>query len=357
RLGLIASAAGVVVSFAALAGVMIALRAGGAAIGWGMQFQQPLFLIFMMALVMLFAANLWGLFEVPLPAALAEWGGAGQGQGLVGSFATGVFATLLATPCSAPFLGTAIGFALAAGWAETLMIFLVMGIGLALPYLAIAAIPHLIAWLPRPGHWMIVLRRVLGVALSATAAWLAWVLAAESGIAAAAAAFVLVAAMPLVLYILRRIQARAAVVAALLALAFLVPVAVPAPARPAAASAAADGIWQPFDPGAITRLVAQGRTVFVDVTADWCLTCKLNERFVIDTPAVKRRLAGAGVVAMRADWTRPSTRIADYLEGFGRYGIPFNAVYGPGLPAGRALPELLTPEEVVTALDQSRKGG
>jgi suppressor for copper-sensitivity B len=356
RLGLLAAASGVVVSFAVLAGIMIALRAGGVAIGWGMQFQQPLFLIFMMAVVMLFAANLWGLFEVPLPAALAEWGGAGQGHGMLGSFATGIFATLLATPCSAPFLGTAIGFALAAGSIETLLIFLAMGIGLATPYLAIAAIPPLVAWLPQPGRWMVVLRRVLGVALAATAAWLASVLAAESGLAAAAAALVLVAAMPLVLHLLRPMQARAAVVATLLALAFLIPVAVPAP-LPRASVAEAGGIWRPFDPAAIARLVAEGHSVFVDVTADWCLTCKLNERLVIDTPAVKRRLAAANVVAMRADWTRPSTRIARYLEGFGRYGIPFNAVYGPGLPRGRALPELLTPGEIAAALNRSRKGG
>jgi suppressor for copper-sensitivity B len=355
RLGLIASAAGVVASFLALAGIMIALRAAGVAVGWGMQFQQPLFLIFMMALVTLFAANLWGLFQVPLPGALADWGGAGQGQGVLGNFLTGAFVTLLATPCSAPFLGTAVGFALAAGGTETLLIFVAMGMGLALPYLAIAAMPRLVGWLPRPGHWMVVLRRVLGVALAATAIWLAWILAAESGPVAAAAALVLIAAMPAVLYLLRGIEARAAVVAALLALAFLIPAALPAP--PPAAAAADDGIWQPFDPAAITGLVNQGRTVFVDVTADWCLTCKLNERLAIDTPAVKRRLAAAGVVAMRADWTRPSPRIARYLEGFGRYGIPFNAVYGPALPQGRALPELLTPDEVVSALEHSRKGG
>jgi suppressor for copper-sensitivity B len=355
RHGLLASAAGVVVAFVALAGIMIALRAGGVAVGWGMQFQQPLFLIFMMALVVLFAANLWGLFEVPLPGAIAELGGAGQGHGLIGSFVTGMFATLLATPCSAPFLGTAIGFALASDSAETLLIFFTLGAGLALPYLAIAAIPRLVAWLPRPGPWMIVLRRVLGGALTATALWLAWVLAAESGGAAALAALVLIAAMPAALYLLRRVQARTAVVAALLALAFLIPAAVPAPPR--AATVRDEGIWQPFDPGAIARLVSEGRTVFVDVTADWCLTCKLNERLAIDAPAVRRRLAAKGVVAMRADWTRPNARITRYLEGFGRFGIPFNAVYGPALPRGRALPELLTPDEVVSALDRSRKGG
>jgi suppressor for copper-sensitivity B len=353
RLGLLASTAGVIVSFLVLAGAIIGLRAAGVAVGWGVQFQQPLFLIFMMALVTLFAANMWGLFEVPLPSAVAEWGGAGHGRGVLGNFVAGVFATLLATPCSAPFVGTAIGFALGAGSAVTVAIFLALGIGLALPYLAIAAVPGLVAWLPRPGYWMVVLRRVLAVALAATALWLAWVLAAENGGIAALVALVLMAGVPASLYLLRHLQARGAVVAALVALAFLIPEALPAPLP----APVADGFWQPFDPGAIGRLVGEGSIVFVDVTADWCLTCKLNERFAIDTPAVRRRLAAKGVIAMRADWTRPSDRIERYLQGFGRYGIPFNAVYGPTVPQGRALPELLTPDAVASALDGSRKGG
>src|SRR6185437_12973332 len=322
RWGLLASAAGVIVAFLVLALATIALRAGGVAVGWGIQFQQPLFLIFVMAVVTFFAA--------------------------------GAFATLLATPCSAPFVGTAVGFALAAGSGAMLAIFVAMGVGLALPYLAIAAAPALVAWLPPPGRWMIVLRRILGIALAATGVWLAWVLSEESGIAAALAAAVLMLAVPVALYLLRHLQARGAAVAALVALAFLIPAAMPAPPR---ATPEVDGFWRPFDPDAIQKLVSEGRVVFVDVTADWCLTCKLNERLAIDTPSVRRRLAADGVVAMRADWTRPSPEIERYLRGFGRYGIPFNAVYGPALPQGRALPELLTPDAVASALDRSRKGG
>ncbi len=353
RLGLLASALGVISAFLALACVTIMVRGAGLAVGWGVQFQQPLFLIFMMVLVTLFAANLWGLFEVPLPSAVAEWGAADGGRGMLGNFVAGAFATLLATPCSAPFVGTAVGFALAAGAGDILAIFVALGVGLALPYLAIAALPRLVAWLPRPGAWMMVLRRVLGLALAATGLWLAWVLAAESGMIAALVALCLMVAVPIALYLLRRLPARAAAVAALVALAFLIPAALPAPPH----GIAVTGFWQPFDPNAISRLVKEGRTVFVDVTADWCLTCKLNDRLAIDTPAVRERLTAKGVVAMRADWTRPSDRIEHYLQGFGRYGIPFNAVYGPALPQGRALPELLTPGAIAAALDQSRKGG
>jgi suppressor for copper-sensitivity B len=352
RLGLLASAAGVVAAFLVLALATIGLRGAGVAIGWGIQFQQPLFLIFMMALVTLFAANLWGLFDVPLPSAVAQWGGADRGRGMLGNFAAGAFATLLATPCSAPFVGTAIGFALASGGETILAIFAAMGVGLALPYLAIAAWPPLVGWLPRPGAWMIVLRRLLGLALAATGLWLAWVLASESGMAATLTALALMIAAILVLYLFH-IPARAAAVAALIALAFLAPTALPTPPRVSVET----GYWRPFDPAAIQTLVGEGRTVFVDVSADWCLTCKLNERLAIDAPSVRARLAAPGVVAMRADWTRPDSAIERYLQSFGRYGIPFNAVYGPALPAGRALPELLTPDAVAAALDQSRKGG
>ena len=354
RLGFLASAAGVIAAFLVLAVATIALREAGLAVGWGMQFQQPMFLVFMIALVTLFAANLWDLFEVPLPGAIADWGGTGVGSGWLASFVAGVFATLLATPCSAPFLGTAIGFALAAGDGEIAIVFLALGIGLAAPYLLIAAAPGLVSWLPRPGRWMVILRRVLGIALAATAIWLAFVLAAESGFAAAAAVALLMVCVPAVLFWLRRFRTSAPALAALVALAFFVPTVLPPPPKPAVA---ADNFWRPLDVSAIGALVGQGKTVFVDVTADWCLTCKLNEQLAMGTPSVKAKLEAPNVVAMRGDWTRPDPAIADYLRGFGRYGIPFNAVYGPALPDGKALPELLTPDAVENAVREAREGG
>ncbi|HET7594487.1 MAG TPA: thioredoxin family protein, partial [Stellaceae bacterium] len=346
RLGFLASAAGVIVSFLALAAALVALNAAGVAIGWGVQFQQPLFLIGMVALLTLFACNLWGFFEVPLPSALAALGSAGEGRLLLGNFAAGAFATLLATPCSAPFLGTAIGFALAAGPFEIFAIFLALGIGLAAPYLLVALLPRLALWLPRPGHWMVTLRRALGVVLAATALWLVSVLVTQTGMAAALAAGALIAGAALALLLLRRPAARRAVPAALLAAAFLVPLVLSAPPT----TLRADAFWRPFDRAQIDRLVSDGQVVFVDVTADWCLTCKLNEQLVIGNPAVSARLSAPGVVAMRADWTRPSAAIATYLRGFGRYGIPFNAVYGPAAPQGVALSEILTPDQVLAAL-------
>jgi suppressor for copper-sensitivity B len=357
RLSFVASAAGIVAAFLTLAGGLVALKAGGAAIGWGIQFQQPWFLIAMTLVVTLFAANLWGLFEIGLP----SWVGAlderaHRVRGVGGHFLSGVFATLLATPCTAPFLGTAVGFALARGAAEIFAVFAALGVGMALPYLAVAAVPSLATRLPRPGRWMERLKQLLGLALAATAGWLLTVLGAVVGAAAAAAIGGLMAAAALFLRhrlpVFRRVGG--ALVATLALLAFFVPAQAPSsPAGgPPPAKADAGIVWQPFDPEAIARLVGEGKVVFVDVTADWCITCQVNKALVINQGEVARRLKG-DVVALRADWTRPSDEIAHYLAGFGRYGIPFNAIYGPAAPAGIVLPELLTEADVLAALDRA----
>lgn len=353
RLGFLATAVGVILSFLALAATMVGLKAAGVAVGWGVQFQEPLFLIGMVALLTLFACNLWGFFEVPLPQWLTGVAAAGQGRAMLGNVAAGAFATLLATPCSAPFLGTAVGFALAAGPSEIFAIFLALGIGLASPYLLVALVPALARGLPRPGRWMLTLRRILGVALAMTALWLVSVLVTQIGIVAAFAVAALMIAAAAALALRKMPVIRRAVFVMLLAAAFLVPATL---SRPPAA-AAADAFWHPFDRAAIDRLVGEGRVVFVDVTADWCLTCQVNKRLVIDAPAVQARLAAPGVVAMRADWTRPSDIIATYLRGFGRYGIPFYAVYGPGAPGGLPLSEILTVDHVTAALTEAARPG
>ena len=346
RRGFLGTALGIVLSFLVLAATTAALKASGAAVGWGVQFQDPLFLIFLAVVLVLFACNLWGVFEVPLPrgaAALAE-------RGPLGSVATGAFATLLATPCSAPFLGTALGFALAAGPLEIVAIFLALGIGMALPYLLVAAVPALARALPRPGRWMIHLRRLLGLLLAGTAIWLLAILSGELGLRPALAVALLLGFGALTLAVLREPVTRWSLVAIALLAALFVPAVVP---MPRAAPVAEAGPWQAFDPAAIGGLVRDGHVVVVDVTADWCLTCKVNERLVLDAAPVKEALAQPGVVAMRADWTRPNPAIAAYLGRFGRYGIPFNAVYGPAAPGGLLLPELLTAGAVTGALAQA----
>jgi len=307
RASFIASAAGIVAAFAALAGILIAVKAGGATIGWGIQFQQPLFLGALALLCLALAANTWGWFQIPVPAIAGALGNltdrAEPRRPLLASFLSGVLATILATPCSAPFVGTAVGFALARGPQEIVLIFLTMGLGLAGPYLAIAAMPGLVRWMPRPGGWMRWLKRALGLSLAATGLWLGVILAQQTGLLAA--------------------------------------------------SQTSDGIaWTKFDAGAIPGLVADGKVVFVDVTAEWCLTCKANKEFVLTKAPVVGALGEA--VPMRADWTNPDPAISAYLAGFGRFGIPMNVVYGPKAPQGILLPELLSSDDVMTALQQAK---
>ena len=358
RTGFLASAAGIVVSFLALATGVAGLRLAGETVGWGVQFQQPVFLVFMAVVVTLFSANLFGLFEIRLPGAVSDMAtGAGGGRvhGKMGHFLTGVFATLLATPCSAPFLGTAVSFALSRGAAEIYAVFLCLGIGLALPYLAGAAFPGLATRLPRPGRWMVTLRRGLAILLLATAAWLVTVLAVQLGLWHAIAVAAALAALLLGLVFARpgagatrRAGRGLAGVAAAAALALAIwPGAGPGGAR------TAPDHWMTFDRQAIAPAVASGKIVFVDVTADWCITCQVNKALALNNDAVRRRFADDGVVAMVADWTRPSDAIGAYLKSFGRFGIPFNAVYGPARPDGEPLPELLTEATVLEAMERA----
>lgn len=357
RLSFLASAAGIVTTFLVLAGLAVGLKGLGVAVGWGIQFQQPLFLIGMIVLLSLFAANLFGFFEVRLPGAVSDMGaGHGAPSSLVEHFGAGVFATLLATPCTAPFLGTAIGFALAAGPLEIAVIFAALGVGMAAPYLALAAAPGFARVLPRPGPWMLTVKKVLGIALTGTAAWLVWVLSAQIGdTGALVVAALMVAALAVLgakaLLSRPRGVVASSLVAVLAAAAFAAPYF--APVDTAATDARVTTDWRPFDRAAIPGLVAAGNIVFVDVTADWCVTCLVNKEAVVERGATAEALKRPHVIPMQADWTNPDEGISHYLNSFGRYGIPFNVVYGPGAPEGIVLPELLTQRAVIEALEKA----
>jgi len=222
---------------------------------------------------------------------------------------------------------------------------------MAAPYLLVAAVPGLARVLPRPGRWMIYLRWLLGALLLGTALWLLVVLSGELGLRAALAIALLLGFAGLALAVLHEPVSRWMLVGAALIGALFVPTL--APSLPRLAVAAAEGPWQAFDAAAIGGLVRDGHVVMVDVTADWCLTCKVNERLVLDRAPVRDDLTKPGVVAMRADWTRPNRAIDAYLARFGRVGIPFNVVYGPAAPGGLPLPELLTAGAVTKALAQA----
>lgn len=356
RVGFAATALGIVVSFLLLAGALAVLKESGQAVGWGIQFQQPVFLAVMALVTTGFAASLFDWLHIGIPGRLAEPTIRGPRPAWVQSFLSGALATLLATPCSAPFLGTAVGFALSRGVADILAIFLCLGLGMALPYAAAALLPGVAAWIPPPGQWMAVLRRLLGVLLLGTAAWLLIVLSGVVGpVAAGSVAVALAAFLAFVGWSAHAVPFGAQGRPRGFALAFTVAAAAVAiwPADAARGHFADGRDASSFDPDRIAPIVARGGTVLVDVSAAWCITCKLNEIAALGSAGVRARLARPGTVVMRADWTRPDPGISRYLAGYGRCGIPLDVVYGPGRPTGEALPELLTPGIVEAALDRA----
>ncbi len=363
--GALATAAGIVVSFLALATVAIAARAAGAAVGWGIQFQRPGFVAFLAVVVVLFCLNLWGLFEINLPQSLARLGGSGPREGIAGHFASGLFATLMATPCSAPFLGTAVGFALAQQAPVILAIFAAVGLGMALPYLLLAAAPGTARFLPRPGEWMNTLRGIMGFLLAAAAVWLFYVLSSQVTPERVAAIELGLLALSLFLWLRHRHMASGnprratrliaeigmiAAVAATVGIAAIAP-AIGATKDPRLAAETSAGLisWEPWERTRAEELAGQGKLVFVDVTADWCFTCKVNERLVLETPEVAGAFSEHAVVPMKADWTNRNEEIGKFLAEHGRYGIPFYLLYRPGQEP-HVFSELLTKEGLVEAV-------
>lgn len=359
RAGFLASAAGILACFLLLGTVAVGLQSAGLAAGWGIQFQQPAFLVFMIAVITLFACNMWGLFEIRLPGAVAD-AAAGSGNesgGLGGHFLTGAFATLLATPCTAPFLGTAVGFALSRGPLEIYAVFTALGIGLALPWIVVAAFPILANRLPKPGHWMITLKRILSIALIGTAVWLLSVLWFQIGSAATGIIASLMIAIAFSIWQYRHLGDRARfatwIVVGLLTAISMVGANSFTGAGTDRVVADDDRTWRKFDLAAVNAEVAKGNTVLVDVTADWCLTCQVNKSLVLNRGRVAEILGAGSIIAMKADWTRPDPAITAYLKSFGRYGIPFNVVYGPSMPKGVPLPEILTESNVLAAFEKA----
>jgi len=358
--GALATTAGIVVSFLALAAAAVLARSAGSAIGWGIQFQNAGFVAFLAAVVLLFCFNLWGLFEIPLPASLARFADQRQGgEGPAGHFASGLFATLMATPCSAPFLGSALGFALGQTAPVIFAVFLAVGLGMSLPYLLLAAVPSAASILPRPGAWMNTFKGLMGFLLAGAAVWLFYVLAAQLDAVRLAMVQLLLLGMGLFAWLLhhsplgapvRKIWGAGMLLCALGA-PFLAARGANSGAHATLAAAATKHLiaWQAWDEATAERLAAEGRTVFVDVTADWCFTCKVNERLVLETPEMAATFDKLGVVALRADWTNRNDTIAAYLAKHDRYGIPFYLVYRRDRPP-TVLPELLTRDNVLAAL-------
>jgi thiol:disulfide interchange protein DsbD len=356
----LAFAGGVVGFFWLLAGTLLVLRAGGEEIGWGFQLQSPGFVVFLSALFLLVALNLFGVFEVGY-SLTAAGNLAPRSGGLSSSFASGALATIVATPCTAPFMGSALGFALSQPAWSTLLVFTALGAGMAAPYVVLAASPALLDRLPRPGAWMETFKQVMGFPMLATVVFLLWLFGRQLGVSAMA---VLLASLLLVTmgaWIYGRSAARtgtaslgAVALAGLLVIAGVALGFVQAQAAPAdSGKPHAGGVWEPYSASRLAELRAAGTPVFLDFTADWCLTCQVNERVALDRDEVQARFRAEGVVLMKADWTRHDDAITQALAGYGRQGVPVYVLYGrtPGAPP-RLLPEVLTPGLVLSTLDE-----
>ncbi len=374
RLHGLAYTAGVLGSMLALASLVLALRLAGHAVGWGFQFQEPLFVAGIAALLVAFALNLFGVFEIELgQGRLADIGQ--DSTGLTRSAFEGLLAVVLATPCTAPFLGTAVGFAFASSGYAIVAIFVAIGFGLASPFLLVSFFPALARFVPRSGPWMLKLRAGLGFCLLGTVVWLLWIVDQSAGPNAVAALMAALLFMAFLLWTFGQLQpmrsvwlGRASAFGiALLAFGsfnlidFDVARASTAGGAGGAgggahaagdAGSAEDGEFRPYSEAAVRASLATGRPAFVIFTADWCITCKVNESTVLDRPEVREALSEGGYVLFLADWTRRDETIRTKLAEFGRAGVPLYLVYDPASPdSPRVLSELLTRDAVLAALD------
>jgi thiol:disulfide interchange protein DsbD len=347
-------AAGILVCFWLVAGVLLVLRAGGEALGWGYQLQSPIVISALAALFFVLGLNLSGMFELGTSIQTAA-GNVRERSGLAGAFFGGMLATAIATPCTAPFMGAALGFALTQPPLDSMLVFSALALGMGLPYVILALRPALTRWLPRPGRWMESLRQLLAFPLYLTVVWLVWILGQQQDVTAAArllAALVLVAAA---LWAWQRLARSARGWAVGLAAAFAAgalwfawPQEVPvAPTG----SAQATG-WRAYSEADLEQARGAG-PVFVDFTAAWCVTCQVNKRVVLDTAPVVAAFSRTGTTRLRADWTRRDAVITAALARLGRSGVPVYAVYGRGAAAPELLPEVLTPDLVVAALERA----
>ncbi len=361
-------AAGTLSTFLLMALVVIALQQLGVAVGWGFQFQQPLFVLVMASVVALMTVSMFGVFDISVNSGVQGLDGLTKQEGLRGAFFTGVLATLLSTPCTAPFLGTALGFAFTQPWLVIIMIFLSIGMGLSAPYLALTYNPAWLKMMPKPGMWMVRLKEAMGFAMLLTLVWLVSVLVSQCGPAA-----VLPTCLWLVTLVVcgwlygafapphasvfqrRSVMALIAAVALLSGWCFL-PSLTTARKQTGLHVSALGVTTEEFSEEALKRHLAAGRVVVLDFTADWCLTCQVFEKTVLSSSEVQQALVANNAVVLRCDWTNGDPLITAKLREFGRSGVPVYVVYSPHRTnSPQLLPEVLTRSAVVEALVQARQ--
>ncbi len=349
----LAFGAGVLLSFWLLAGVLMALRAGGEQLGWGFQLQSPIVVALLALLMFALALNLSGVFEIGLT--LTQLGAKGAGTGYSDSLLTGVLAVLVAAPCTAPFMGAALGFALVQPAFVGMLVFTALALGLALPFVILASAPQLLRFLPRPGAWLETLKQLFAFPLYATVVWLLWVFGQQAGVDALA-----VVLLALIVFALgawswargvrsdRRVT-RLAAVGVMLGALTITALGATRMTRPATVAAVTPG-WDPWSEQRVRELRTEGRPIFVDFTAAWCLSCQVNERVALRTQTVERAFGAANVALLRADWTSRDSAITNVLASFGRSGVPLYVLYPAGTGTPSILPAVLTPGIVVDAV-------
>ena len=355
-----AFAAGVIVTFVVLGLALAALRSAGEQLGWGFQLQSPAVVTALAALFFVIALNLSGVFEFGqiAPSGIAEFSAKNR---TLDALASGVLAVLIASPCTAPFMGAALGYAISGPTLVTLFVFAALGTGMAVPYVTLALLPGWRRLLPRSGPWLLRFRQVLAFPMYATVIWLAWVLGAQRDNDAVVRLLLALLCLGFALWTWRIVRtggARPWGIAGIAALAGSTSLAWPlfsadADGAPPAASsrrvAAGDADWQPYTPARVADLAASGRPVFVDFTAAWCVTCQVNKRLVLNTQDVRAAFARKNVALVRADWTRRDPDITRALSALGRTGVPVYVLYPPGRKPV-LLPEVLQQQTVLEAL-------
>ena len=343
-------AIGVVLSFLALAGVMLALKSAGSAVGWGFQLQNPGVVWVLAVIFFLIGLNLMGAFEVGqlAPSSLLSMQAKHPG---VDAFFSGVLAVIAASPCTAPFMGAALGFALTQSAAAALAVFAALGIGMALPYVLLAWFPKWLDKLPRPGPWMVTFKQLLAFPMFLTVVWLVWVISLQAGADGAAIGLLGLVGLAFAAWLIGSMKSGvrwAGVAAAVIAMALAWPASEPVQAA-VTSSKSSKANWQPWDPAVVAKLNAEGKPVFVDFTAAWCVSCQANKRLVLTRAEIESLFEQKNVTLMRADWTNRDERITHALAAMNRSGVPVYVLHAPG-KAPQLLPELLTTGIVKEAL-------